>query len=121
MAQVPSTPTEGGIVRGAGTGFASGDLDPVDWTRHRYKSAPLRLTFRATNRSEAEAWQRELRAKLIELLGSFPERTPLRAETLEIKQYPRYQRERIRFYSRPGVAVVGYLLIPLGRDAPTPP
>jgi dienelactone hydrolase len=50
----------------------------------------------------------------------FPERTPLRAETLEVRQYPSYQRERIQFYSRPGVAVVGYLLTPLGREAPHP-
>ena len=100
-------------MKSAGTNFPSGDLDPVKWTRDRYESAPLRLTFRATNRTEAEAWQKELRAKLTELLGGFPERTPLRAETIEIREYPRYRRERIKFYSRPGVAVVGYLLTPV--------
>jgi dienelactone hydrolase len=92
--------------------FHSSDLDPVKWTLDRYQTAPLRLTFRATNKSEAEAWQRELRAKLTELLGNFPERTPLRAETSEVKQYAGYRRERLRFHSRPGVEVVGYLLIP---------
>src|SRR3954452_10993604 len=51
------------------------DLDPVKWTQDRYVSAPLRLTFRATNRADAEAWQRELRTKLTELLGGFPDRT----------------------------------------------
>jgi dienelactone hydrolase len=107
-------------VKSAGTNFPSGDLDPVKWTRDRYESAPLRLTFRATNRTEAEAWQKELRAKLTELLGGFPERTPLRAETIEVREYARYRRERIKFFSRPGVAVVGYLLTPLGQAAPHP-
>jgi dienelactone hydrolase len=118
MAQTASTHKDSGAAKSGGSNFSSTDLDPVKWTRDRYQSAPLRLTFRATNRAEAEAWQRELRAKLIELLGGFPERTPLGAETLDVKQYPGYRRERIRFYSRPGVAVVGYLLIPDGRKAP---
>ena len=93
-------------------------LDPVDWTQDRYQSAPLRLSFRATNRSEAEAWQHELRAKLTELLGDFPERPPLPAETFDLKQYAGYRRERLRFYSRPGAAVVGYLLTPENRTPP---
>jgi dienelactone hydrolase len=118
MAQVPSTQNESGAVKDAKINLTSDDLDPVKWTRDRYQSAPLRLTFRATNRTEAEVWQRELRAKLIQLLGGFPERTPLRSETLEVKQYPGYRRERILFYSRPGVAVVGYLLTPQGRKPP---
>src|SRR5690242_11223961 len=69
-------------------------LDPVHWTHDRYKSVPLRLTFQATTRAEAEAWQRQLRAKLTELLGGFPDRTPLQAETLEIREFPGYRREK---------------------------
>ena len=118
MAPMAFSQTESVATKDAGTHRTPDDLDPVKWTRDRYASAPLRLTFRATNRAEAEAWQRELRAKLIELLGGFPERTPLRAETLDIRQYPGYRRERIQFHSRPGVAVIGYLLIPEGRTAP---
>jgi dienelactone hydrolase len=72
----------------------------------------LQLTFRATNKSEAEAWQRELRAKLLELLGEFPEKTPLRPQTLETREYPTYRREKFIFESRPGLVVVGYLLTP---------
>lgn len=120
MAQAPSTQAARETIQQGGQNSADGDLDPVKWTRERYASAPLRLTFRATNRAEAEIWQRELRAKLIELLGGFPERTPLRAQTFEVRQYPGYRRERIQFYSRPGVAVVGYLLIPEGRNPPYP-
>lgn len=95
------------------------DLDPVRWTQQRYQSAPLKLTFRATTRSEAEVWQRELRLKIIDLLGGFPtERVPLRPETLDIKEYPEYRREQILFWSRNGVAVTGYLLTPKNQTPP---
>ncbi len=93
-------------------------LDPVQWTRERYRSAPLRLTFRATTRLDAEAWQQQLRAKVTELLGGFPGRTPLTPQTLEVKEYAGYRRERVIFHSRPDVTVIGYLLTPSGRPAP---
>ena len=99
-------------------GADSNELDPVRWTEERYRSAPLRLTFLATNRAEAETWQQDLRAKLTELLGGFPERTPLHAKTVALRQYAGYRRERIVFESRPGVAVVGYLLTPRSGKAP---
>lgn len=95
-------------------------LDPVKWAQGRHQAAPLRLTFRATNRTDAEAWQLQLRAKVIELLGGFPERSPLQAQTLEVRQYPGYRRELVVFHSRPGVSVVGYLLTPNGRKSPSP-
>jgi dienelactone hydrolase len=94
------------------------DLDPVRWTLERYRAAPLRLTFKAANRAEAEAWQWELRAKLMELIGAFPERTPLNPRTLDVREYAGYRREHFVFYSRPGVAVVGYLLTPSGKKSP---
>lgn len=93
-------------------------LDPVRWTQKRYQSAPLKLTFRAKTRAEAEAWQRELRLKLIDLLGGFPERVSLRPETLEIKEYSEYRREQMLFWSREGVAVTGYLVTPKDQAAP---
>jgi dienelactone hydrolase len=97
------------------------DFDPVAYTLERYKSAPLKLTFKAANRKEAEAWQKKLRARLIELLGGFPtERTPLRAQTLDTREFPAYSREKFVYYSRPGVAVVGYLLLPKKAAKPAP-
>jgi dienelactone hydrolase len=98
----------------------SNGIDPVKWTQERYQSAPLRLTFRAENRADAEAWQLKLRAKLIELLGGFPERSPLQPQTLEVRQYAGYRRELVVIHSRPGVAVVGYLLTPNSGKPPYP-
>lgn len=98
------------------------DFDPVAYTKERYKSAPLKLTFKATNRKDAEAWQKKLRAKLVDLVGGFPhERTALNSETLDVREFPNYTREKFVFYSKPGVAVLGYLLLPknVARPAPT--
>jgi dienelactone hydrolase len=89
-------------------------FDPVFWsTRQLYESAPLRMTFRARNRKQAELWQVQLRAKLVDLLGGFPsQRVPLDPQTLEVKDFPSYRREKFIFTSRPGVSVLAYLLTP---------
>jgi hypothetical protein len=44
-------------------------FDTVLYTRKLYEAAPLRLTFRSASRKQAEAWQKRLRAKLVEILG----------------------------------------------------
>jgi dienelactone hydrolase len=97
------------------------DFDPVAYTLERYKSAPLKLTFKATNRKDAESWQKRLRSRLTELLGGFPvERTALGAQTLETRDFGWYTREKFVFYSRPGVGVLGYLLLPKSAPKPAP-
>jgi dienelactone hydrolase len=93
-------------------------LDPVQWTLQNYESAPLRLTFRATNRADAEIWQQQLRSKLTDLLGGFPSRIPLNAQTLEVRKFPTYSREKLVFQSQPGVSVLAYLLTPTTKPAP---
>jgi dienelactone hydrolase len=94
-------------------------LDPVLWTRTRWESAPLRMTFSASSRKEAEVWQKRLRAKVIELLGGFPtSRGPLNAGTVDVKEFPDYKRERFVFTSRPGMEVAGYLLTPTQAKQP---
>jgi dienelactone hydrolase len=98
------------------------DFDPVAYTMERYKSAPLKLTFKATNRKDAEVWQKKLRLRLTDLLGGFPrERTPLNYQLLETRDFPTYTREKFVYYSKPGVAVLGYLLLPrkVAKPAPT--
>jgi len=88
-------------------------FDPVLYTRKLHDAAPLRMTFRASTRAEAEAWQRKLRAKIVELVGGFPAGPkPLQAQTLEVREFPGYRREKFVFESRPGVWVLGYLLTP---------
>jgi hypothetical protein len=95
------------------------DLDPVRWTKQRYQDAPLKLTFKAGTRKDAEAWQKRLRAKVTDLVGGFPERggAPV-SKMLEVRDFPGYRREKFQFESRPGVAVIGYLLTPTQGKAP---
>ncbi len=98
------------------------EFDPVHWTLETYKSAPLKLTFKATNKAQAELWQQELRAKLTELIGGFPhERVPLQPQIVEKRDFPKYTRERFVFESRAGVSVAGYLLLPKDANPPFAP
>ena len=54
-------------------------------------------------------------------MGGFPaERVPLRPQTLEVREFPKYRREKFVFTSRPGVSVLGYLLTPAGARPPLP-
>ena len=47
------------------------NFDPVAFSRSLYDQAPLRMTFKATTRKQAEAWQAKLRPKIVELVGEF--------------------------------------------------
>jgi dienelactone hydrolase len=103
----------GGPLAGLEERTAARQLDSLDFTLARYREAPLRLRFRATNRPQALAWQKRLRRKLVELLGGFPQtRCPLRAETVESRQLPDYRQEKVVFQSRPDLSVFAYFLVP---------
>ena len=94
-------------------------FDPVFWARRRYEDAPLRMTFRASNPREAERWQKELRTKVTELIGGFPsKKAPLESQTLEVRDFPNYHREKFVFESSARLVVLGYLLTPHSTTAP---
>lgn len=91
----------GGALEGFADKVDIAAFDPVLYTKKLYESAPLRFTFRAENRDQAEAWQKQLRAKLTELVGGFPAAgTALHSETLETRELPTYRREKFIFESR---------------------
>lgn len=122
-AQTPLPPSSGyiGPLTGITTGLEDRGFDPVAHARDRYRVAPLRLHFQSRTQAEAEAWQKTLRAKLIELVGGLPpDRTPLRPAILETRTFQGYQREKIVFDSRPGVSVLAYLLLPDKANRPAP-
>ncbi len=58
------------------------------------------------------AYQRNMRARFLEKLGGFPERTPLNARVVGTLKRPGYKVEKILFESRPGFHVSGSLFIP---------
>jgi dienelactone hydrolase len=96
-----------------------GNFDPIAYTLKLHDEAPLAMTFRAKSRREAEAWQKKLRPKIVELMGGMPkEKGPLNAQTLEVREFPGYRREKFVFEARPDVGVLGYLLTPKAGKAP---
>ncbi|MGH9720172.1 MAG: alpha/beta hydrolase family protein [Bryobacteraceae bacterium] len=96
-------------------------FDPVAYSRRLYESAPLRMTFRAENRKQAEAWQKKLRPKMAELIGlQAREKAPIKPLTLEVREFPGYRREKVVFESAPGLTVLAYLLTPVEAKAPLP-
>ena len=110
-----------GPLDGVGEKIDPQAFDTLLYSQARYAEAPLRMTFRADNAKAALRWQKELRAKVTELIGGFPaKKIPLDAQTLEVREFPTYRREKFVFQSREGLAVLGYLLTPKSGTAPHP-
>ena len=120
--QAPQVPSAyAGPLTGNERGLEDRRFDPVAFSRDLYAAAPRRLRFQARTRPEAEQWQRELEAKVTELVGGFPsERTPLRPRTIETRTFPAYRREKVVFDSRAGVSVLAYVLTPSRAASPSP-
>ncbi|MFN0168897.1 MAG: alpha/beta hydrolase family protein [Bryobacteraceae bacterium] len=88
-------------------------FDPVAWTRTLYEQAPMKLTFRSQTAKQTEAWQKKLRPKLAGLLGvPFAQRGAMKPETLEVREFPAYRREKFIFEASPGSWALAYLLTP---------
>jgi dienelactone hydrolase len=120
-AQTPAPSGYIGPLTGVSNGLENRRFDPVAYTHDLYAAAPRRLRFQARSRSDAEEWQKALRAKLTELIGGFPaSREPLRPVTLETRSFPGYTRDKIVFDSRPGVTVLAYVLLPEKARRPSP-
>ena len=96
-------------------------LDTLDFSLASYARAERSLAFNASGREEAEAWQRKLRSRLLELVGGFPaEPCQLSPRVTETVQLPTYTRETVLFQSRPDSTVFGYFLTPKPFNGPVP-
>src|SRR5580765_7678093 len=121
MAKAQTAKKYTGALDGVESKVDANNFDSIHYTNTLYESAPLRMTFQAKTRRQAEQWQARLRRKIAELVGGFPEkRTPLEAQSLEFRDFPTYRREKFVIQSRPGVSVLGYLLTPKSGKAPHP-
>ena len=91
-------------------------FDPMVYLRAVYDSIMPKYNYQAATPAEHAAWAEKFRAKLIELLGGFPEQEePLAPEVVEVVEFPDYVRERVIFNTRPLMSVPAYLLWPKGR------
>ena len=125
LMQVKAVPADNPTYTGALDGFMDkvngAGFDPVLFTHKLYESAPLRLSFQAQNRRDAELWQKNLRAKVTELIGGFPaKRVGLDPQILEVREFPEFHREKFVFQSRPDAWVLAYLLTPKSVRGPHP-
>ncbi|MEW5718663.1 MAG: alpha/beta hydrolase family protein [Chloroflexota bacterium] len=88
-------------------------LSTMAYLWQQYDCQLRALAFRAQTQDEWRAWRDALCAKLIECLGGFPEeRCDLAPRVVAVVEEKEYRREKVYFYSEPGVAVPCSVLIP---------
>jgi dienelactone hydrolase len=84
-------------------------------------TAARRATVAAIHtRAEAEARQKAVRTKILGLLGTLPDRTPLNAKVLGTTQAEGFRIEKILFDSQPGFHVTALLYIPDNKTGKQP-
>jgi dienelactone hydrolase len=71
-------------------------------------------------KEDAEAYVREVRAKIQQCFGPWPEKTPLNARVTGTVERAAYTIENVIFESRPNFPVTANLYLPKGRKAPAP-
>ena len=85
------------------------------------ETAARRETVAAiTTRAQAEARQREVRKKILTLIGGLPEKTPLSAKVLDSTQADGFRIEKILFESQPNFPVTALLYLPDAKPAAKP-
>ena len=77
-----------------------------------YRRIKPSLAFQAETKEEFEAWKHELKSKIRELLGEFPEPAPLDPQLLSSEETEKFIREKWLIQSEPDCFVPLYLLIP---------
>ena len=77
------------------------------------QTAPRRETIAHIHtRAEAEARQREVRTRILQLIGGLPEKTPLNAVTIATVQAVGFRMEKVLFYSQPKFPVTAIFYLP---------
>lgn len=77
--------------------------------------------FPADTTEEFAAWQRRSRSRVRRILGELPRtKIPLAIEREIVEEHPDYVRERLVYWTRPGLQATAYLLTPRGLKRPVP-
>jgi dipeptidyl aminopeptidase/acylaminoacyl peptidase len=87
--------------------------------KHIEKNADKKR-YAITTRQQAEAYVREVRAKIDRCFGPWPEKTPLNARTVKTFEREGYTVENVIYESRPGFLVSANLYVPKGKKLPAP-
>ncbi len=89
----------------------------LDGLAARYEAQRAAAVAAIHTRAAAEARQREVRKKILALIGALPRRTPLDAKVLGQTQLKEFRIEKVLFYSQPNFPVTALLYVP---DGPVP-
>ncbi len=116
----PKSPPTLAAAAPADSRLANRQLDSRKFSLSEYESIRPSLAFPGGTADEVLRWQQEGRAKLVELMGEFPERVPLEAEVLESRDMGDYTRETLVFQTRRNLTAYGYLLLPKDREGTIP-
>lgn len=79
-----------------------------------------RLRAGVKTREDAVRYVEEVRRKIADCFGPFPEKTPLEPKVTGVVERDTYRIEKVIFQSRPGFMVTANLYIPKGRQGPMP-
>lgn len=93
-------------------------LDTQEYTDYRIRLAKQSMPFDAKTQEEAQTLQPKMRAKLVELLGGFPEKVDLAPEIVETHEFDAYTLEKIYFQSRENLTVKAYMVLPKKFEKP---
>ncbi|PMQ01733.1 MAG: acetylxylan esterase [Dictyoglomus sp. NZ13-RE01] len=96
------------------------NFDPMYYFENLYHEQKRIYEFNAKSFEDWEYWRKNLREKLLELLGLPLEKVPLEGEVVEKKEFEDYIREKVIFNSTKNLSVIGYLLIPKNISKPLP-
>jgi len=113
------------------TGRAASDYVPLKRYPHmvqEYYVRQLDMVERNANqrrhalksRADAEAYVEEVRGKIQQCFGLWPQKTPLNARITGVAERDTYKIEKLIFESRPNFLVTANLYIPKGRPFPLP-
>ena len=94
------------------------DFAPETCHKHWMKHAPKTLAF--SPEKDYQTWREQVDSRLRELVGVFPEKTPLNIRVEYTKEHEAFVEKRLVFTSEPGADVPCHLLFPKGKNEPVP-
>jgi len=115
----------------AGSSSNSGSLKPLNrfprmlqeyfvQSVHRIEKRANQRRTGLKTRAEAEAYVRDVREKIQQSFGPWPQRTPLKPRIAGVVERDAYKIEKVVFESRPNFLVTANLYVPKGRKFPLP-
>jgi len=87
---------------------------------HRIEQQANQRRAALKTRADAEAYVREVRERIQQSFGPWPEKTPLKPRITGVVERDLYKIEKIIFESRPNFLVTANLYVPKGRTFPLP-